>query len=132
MVHALHLALAYAVLTWLLVVTASLAVARGWTPPGMKYAFGNRDTAPAVASPLIGRLERTAKNSLENLVFFAAVVLLAFALKAPDERVALGADVFFWARVAYVFIYLAGIPVLRTAVWAVAVAGMGIIVAASW
>jgi len=65
-------------------------------------------------------------------VFFSAVVLLAYALKAPDERVALGASVFFWARVVYVFVYLAGIPVLRTAVWAVAVAGMGIIAAASW
>jgi uncharacterized MAPEG superfamily protein len=131
MVHALHVALAYAVLTWLLVVLASLAKAHGWTPPGMKYAFGNRDTPPPGTSPVIGRLARAANNSLENLVFFTAVVLLAYALKAPDERVALGADVFIWARIAYVLVYAAGIPVLRTALWAVGVFGMGIIVAAS-
>jgi len=37
---------------------------------------------------------------------------------------ALGAQLYFWARVAYLPIYLAGIPYLRTAVWAVSLWGM--------
>ena len=42
-----------------------------------------------------------------------------------DERSAvLGAQIFFWARLAYAIIYVAGIPWLRTGVWAVSVVGM--------
>jgi uncharacterized MAPEG superfamily protein len=36
----------------------------------------------------------------------------------------LGAQIFFWARVVYAAVYLAGIPWVRTAVWAVSVIGM--------
>jgi uncharacterized MAPEG superfamily protein len=36
----------------------------------------------------------------------------------------LGAQLFFWARLAYAFVYLAGIPWLRTAVWTVSVIGL--------
>ena len=37
---------------------------------------------------------------------------------------ALGAQLYFWARVAYVPLYAAGIPYLRSLVWAVSVAGI--------
>ena len=39
----------------------------------------------------------------------------------------LGAQLFFWARLAYAVVYLAGIPWLRTAVWLVSVIGLAII-----
>jgi len=35
-----------------------------------------------------------------------------------------GAQLFFWARVAYAVIYLAGWPWVRTAAWAVSVIGL--------
>ena len=38
--------------------------------------------------------------------------------------------IFFWARVVYFFVYLAGIPWLRTVLWAASVAGMVMIVMA--
>jgi uncharacterized MAPEG superfamily protein len=37
---------------------------------------------------------------------------------------ALGAALFFYARLAYAVIYVAGIPWLRTAVWCVSVVGL--------
>jgi uncharacterized MAPEG superfamily protein len=40
----------------------------------------------------------------------------------------LGASVFFWARLAYFFAYLAGVKVLRTVLWTVSIAGMWLIV----
>jgi uncharacterized MAPEG superfamily protein len=45
-------------------------------------------------------------------------------------RVALGAQVLFWARVVYYPVYLAGIRFVRTAVWTVGLVGLGIILSA--
>jgi uncharacterized MAPEG superfamily protein len=39
----------------------------------------------------------------------------------------LGAQLFFWARLAYAFVYIAGIPWVRTAVWLVSVIGLVLI-----
>lgn len=36
----------------------------------------------------------------------------------------MGAQVFFWARLVYVFVHCAGIAWLRTGVWSVSVVGM--------
>ena len=40
------------------------------------------------------------------------------------------ARIFFWARVVYIPIYMVGVPVARTGVWAISVIGMGLIFAA--
>jgi uncharacterized MAPEG superfamily protein len=37
---------------------------------------------------------------------------------------ALGAELYFWARLAYLPIYIVGIPYLRTLVWAVSLWGL--------
>ncbi len=39
----------------------------------------------------------------------------------------LGAQIFFWARLAYAVAYIAGIPWVRTGVWFVSVIGLAII-----
>ena len=39
----------------------------------------------------------------------------------------LGAQLFFWARLAYAVIYLIGIPYLRTLAWIVSAAGLALI-----
>jgi uncharacterized MAPEG superfamily protein len=123
--------LAYsAVLTWLMLLAASLIRVKGWTPKGFLLAAGNRDSLPE-ASPIAARADRAAKNMLENLVLFAVVVLVARLGGVAPEKIAPGAAIFFWARVAYFFIYLAGIPFLRTAVWAVSITGLISIMLAS-
>ncbi|RZJ05662.1 MAG: hypothetical protein EOP39_19895 [Rubrivivax sp.] len=125
----LSLVVCMTVFTWVTVMVASLIRARGWTPAGLMIAFGNRDNLPE-ASPFAGRSGRAAANTFENLVFFAALALAAHAAGAgANERVLLGAQVFFWARVIYVPVYYAGIPFLRTGVWAVSIVGLGLMVA---
>ena len=119
--------LASAILTWLMLLAASLLRARGWTPAGMKIAFGNRDDLPA-PTPMAGRADRAAKNMLENLLLFALLVLAAHAAGKADARVAQGAALFFWGRLAYAPLYWLGIPYLRTLAWLVAVIGMAMIV----
>ncbi len=118
-----------AIITWVLLVGASLIRARGWTLPGMILAFGNRDNMPE-PSPLAGRAERTARNTLDNFVLFAALALAAHAAGATGQRVVMGAEIFFWARVIYIPIYIIGLPYLRTGVWAVSIVGLGIIASA--
>ena len=115
-----------AAINWVLIVLASLVRARAWTPGGMLTAFGNRENVPE-AHDFAGRTERAARNMLENLVLFTALALVATVGGVADPHVELGARLFFWARIVYIAVYMAGIPYLRTAVWAVSVFGMGMI-----
>lgn len=113
-------------LTFSMVVTAASMRARLWTVPGMLIAFGNRDKVPD-PSPAAARADRAAKNMLEAMVFFLGVMLAASLAGADRERVALGAQIFFFARLVYFFVYVAGIPFLRTAIWGVGLAGIGVV-----
>ena len=123
--------LAYsAVLAWVMLMTAATLRTHIWTPKGLWLALGNRDDL-APPSAIAQRADRAAKNMLENLVLFAVVVLVARLGGVAPERIATGAAVFFWARVAYFLVYLAGIKVLRTAVWGVSIAGLVMILMAS-
>ncbi|MDE2430717.1 MAG: MAPEG family protein [Burkholderiales bacterium] len=124
----LSLVVCMAVLTWLTVLVASLIRAGAWTPKGLMLAFGNRSNMPE-ATPLAGRAERTAKNTLENFVLFAALALVAHAAGATNARVTLGAEVFFWARLVFIPVYLIGIPFVRTGVWCVSIVGLGMMIA---
>jgi len=112
-------------LTWIMLLLASLIRVKGWTPKGMLLAFGNRDNLPD-ANAFAGRAERTARNTLENCVLFTALALVAQAAGMANERVIFGANLFLWARLFYIPVYLAGIPMLRTIVWTISIVGMGI------
>ena len=62
---------------------------------------------------------------IENMVLFTALVVLVIAAGKTNQMTALGAELFFWARLAYALIYLAGFPWVRTLAWAISVIGMG-------
>lgn len=94
---------------------------------GLPTLAGNRDDMPA-ATGLAGRAQRAHRNMLENLPLFAALVLVVQLTGHNSPMTVLGAQFFFWARLAYAVIYLAGIPWLRTASWAVSLAGMILII----
>lgn len=64
---------------------------------------------------------------LENLVLFAILVLAAVVSDKTNATTLLGAQIFFWARVVYAGVYLAGVPWLRTGVWFVSVIGLAMI-----
>ena len=117
-----------AVINWALILAASLIKAKAWKPSGLMAAMGNRDKdEPCDGFP--ARTDRAAKNMLENMVLFTALVLAASVGGVTDPHVELGARIFFWARLVYIPIYMVGIPVARTAVWAISVIGMGMIFA---
>ncbi len=76
---------------------------------------------------LVGRAQRAHSNMLENIVLFAALVLVAQISGRANEMTALGAQIFFWARLAYAVIYLVGIPWIRTGAWFVSMVGLVLI-----
>ena len=114
-------------LTWVTLLVASLIRAKGWTMPGFMWALGNRDTNPE-SSELAGRAQRTASNTLENLVLFSALAFAAHLSGSTDPRILSGAMLFFWARVVFVPVYYVGLVYVRTAVWAASLVGMAMMI----
>lgn len=116
-------------LVWSVVLTFAqmlIAVQGATMQVGLPKLAGNREDVPALTG-WAGRAQRAHRNMLENIVLFAALVLVAQAAGKFDGTTALGAHLFFWGRLAYAAIYLAGIPWLRTGAWAVSVVGIVLI-----
>lgn len=119
-----------AILTFVMLLVASAFCARAWTPEGMQTAFGNRENVPP-ATGLAGRADRAAKNQMEAMVMFLAVVLAA-SITGRTPAAAFGATVFFWARLIYWPVYLAGLRYLRTLVWFISIFGLIAILIETW
>ena len=51
-------------------------------------------------------------------------MLVAVVTQRTNSVTAWGAQLFFWARLIYAAVYVAGIPWVRTAVWGVSVIGL--------
>ncbi|RZA09414.1 MAG: hypothetical protein EOP11_01765 [Proteobacteria bacterium] len=97
---------------------------------GQKWNMGNRDGNEAPLHGVPARLNLAFENFKETFPFFAAAVLLAYATGRFSATTALGAQLYFFARLAYVPIYAAGIPGLRSIVWLVSIAGIALILGA--
>ena len=93
---------------------------------GLSTLAGNRE-GMADLTGFAGRSRRAHLNMIENMVLFTALVLVAAVAQKANAMTAMGALVFFWARLIYAVIYLLGIPWLRTLAWFVSVIGMVII-----
>jgi uncharacterized MAPEG superfamily protein len=90
---------------------------------GLPTLAGNREGLGELPG-MGGRAKRAHFNMLENIGLFAALVLIAAVAGKANATTAMGAMIFFWARLAYAIIYVAGIPWLRTVAWTVSVVGM--------
>ncbi len=83
----------------------------------------NREGLPALTG-WAGQAQRAHHNMLENLPLFIALVLIAQIASRTNATTALGAQLFFWGRLAHAIIYVAGVPWLRTLAWLVSVIGL--------
>jgi uncharacterized MAPEG superfamily protein len=90
---------------------------------GLVTLAGNRDNVPAITG-WAGRAARAHANMLENLPLFIALVLVAQVTNHANAMTAMGAELFFWARLIYAIVYVVGIPWLRTVVWLASVIGL--------
>ena len=117
----------YLLLSVILCFVQMLVAATGAnTQVGLPVLAGNREGLPEIVG-WPGRARRAHLNMIENLVLFSALVLIAAVAGKANATTAMGAMIFFWARLAYALIYLIGIPWLRTLAWLVGVIGMAMI-----
>jgi len=93
---------------------------------GLMPLFANREGMPEIKG-WGGRAVRAHRNMLESLLLFAALVLVLAVTGKSNSMTVLGAQLFFWGRVTYAAIYVAGIAYLRTAAWAVSIIGLVLI-----
>jgi uncharacterized MAPEG superfamily protein len=91
---------------------------------GLPYNLSPRDLPPPAVTPITARLLRAFGNFRETFVYFAVAVLVVTSMAKNSPGSALGAQIYFWARVVYVPVYAAGIPVARTLVWAASIVGL--------
>lgn len=95
---------------------------------GLAWNASARDGDPPPLTGVAARADRAFRNFLETFPFFAAAAVAVTATGSGDTGTALGAQLWFWARVLYVPLYLAGIPYVRSLVWGVALVGMLLVV----
>jgi uncharacterized MAPEG superfamily protein len=107
----------------LAIVQILIAVLAAIAAVGLPILAGNREGLPALTG-VAGRAQRAQLNMLESLAIFAIFVIVAQLTGRANATTALGATLFFWARLAYAAVYVAGIAWVRTAVWGVALVGI--------
>ena len=99
---------------WLPYILAAMSV-RGLMRM-VSYPTGSYSDLPDWAQ----RSQRAHMNLVENLVPFAALVLVAQIMGISNEITALGAQIFLWGRLAHVVVHIIGVPWLRTGAFPVA------------
>ncbi len=91
---------------------------------GSAWNVSARDKEMPPLQPIAGRLARAQQNFMETFPLFVAAVLMADAANRHGVLAVWGAQIYFYARVLYLPIYAAGLPVVRTVVWSIASAGI--------
>ncbi len=85
-----------------------------------------RDNLPA-PNTFSARTKRNVENMRENLWFFAPAALIVAITDASTSWTILGAQIFFFARLAHSITYLAGWPIVRPLFWFAGIIGCAII-----
>lgn len=95
---------------------------------GAKWNIGARDEQQAPPNVMTGRLLRAQANFLETFPI-AVVALLGVVIAArTNATTALGGWIWLGARILYIPLYAAGVPVVRTLCWAVSIVGLAMVI----
>ncbi len=97
---------------------------------GYRWSSSPRDEEVPPLRGVAGRLDRALRNFVETFPLFAAVVLAAHVSDTHNGFTEWGARLYFWARLAYLPLYAAGVPLIRSLVWNVATMGILLLVVA--
>ncbi len=103
-------------LTWVTALTAIM-----WMPYilNMIAVRGLMDAVgyPEDPKPLSGwaaKMKAAHSNAIENLVVFAALVLIADAANISNATTVLACQLYFWARLVHLLSYTFAVPFVRT------------------
>ncbi len=107
---------------------ALLAVQGALVPinQGFGWGLGPRDE-PRDITRLQGRMKRVVANHIEGMAVFAVLILVAHLAAISSGLTETGAVLFLLSRLGFAALYLAGVPVLRSAIWGVGVLGLVLI-----
>jgi uncharacterized MAPEG superfamily protein len=98
---------------------------------GYRWTAGARNGPVAPLVGIAARLERALQNFTETFAVFVAAVLLVHLLGRESGLSRWGAGLYFSARLVYLPLYAAGVPLVRSLVWNVAFAGIVLLLVAS-
>ena len=112
--------LAYSVA--LLIVLVVIQANAGVSSQGLMPLVNSRDGLPAPTG-FHARMLRVVDNHREGLTMFAPLAIIAAMTIPGNSMVALGAQLFFYSRVAHAVLYVFGVPLVRPLVWAVGLVG---------
>ncbi len=104
----LSLAAILTAVLWIPFVTGDV-IANGWLRKE-NYAIPGHRPSP----PWVQRAHRAYINSIETLVPFGVLILVAKASGQANETTAFWAAIFFWARLGHAIVHISGVPYLRT------------------
>ena len=111
-------------------VCAWLAKSQGFGKPRREGGFDNHDPRAWLArqTDWQARANAAQANSFEALPFFIGAIVIAHQLQAPQALLDILAVVFVTLRIIYIAMYVAGLPMIRSAIWTLAlVVNIGIL-----
>ena len=97
---------------------------------GRAYNVGPRDDPGPPVGKITGRLRRAQSNLYETLPLFGLAVVLAHVAGREGVLSLSGAWLYVLGRVAYLPLYAAGVPYIRSAVWLVSLIGLVLVLVA--
>jgi len=108
--------------TALLIVLVLVQTLAGIQGQGLMPLAGPRDNLPPPKT-FHARTLRLVDNHREGLLMFAPLVIVAALVDITSQWTVLGAQLFFYSRVAHAVIYIAGLPMIRPLAWTVGLVG---------
>jgi uncharacterized MAPEG superfamily protein len=114
------------------VIQLVLAAASARSQQNLTWAAGARDEPMPALTGVPGRLDRAFRNFMETFPFFAVAVIVVYLAGRSGGVLSIwGCLAYVVARAVYVPLYAAGVPRIRTLVWAVSIIGILMVIAAS-
>ena len=95
---------------------------------GAKWNIGPRDEPLAAPRPVVGRLIRAQANFLETFPIAVVALLGVVIANRTSSSTALGGWIWLGARLVYIPLYAAGVPVVRTLAWTVSIVGLAMVI----
>ncbi len=95
---------------------------------GLAYGLSSRDEKKEITG-IGGRVQRAFANYMQTFPFFAAAILVAHVLDRHSWMTVRGAELYFWSRLAYPFLYAFNVIGVRTLAYLVSMAGIALVLA---
>src|SRR3954463_12948428 len=95
---------------------------------GRSWNVGARDETLPPANPMTGRMMRAQANFQETFPIAIVALLGVVLANKTSGATALGGWIWLGARVVYIPLYAAGVPVVRTLAWTVSIVGVAMVI----